>query len=148
MLRMISFPDVKLNEQSQVQVKAWRILVKDLCVHAFLGIHSHEHQQSQPVRINIICDLLMPVPTDAPTSEHVFCYDQLVQSVTNIAISQHIYLVETLAERIADYCLADDRVQNVTVRVEKTKIYSNAESAGVEIVRTRSRSLDIPRPAA
>jgi 7,8-dihydroneopterin aldolase/epimerase/oxygenase len=148
MLRMISFPEGKHNEQVQTQVKAWRILVKDLCVNAFLGIHSHEHQHAQPIRINIICDLLMPVPLDAPTSEHVFCYDQLVKSVTEIATSHPIYLVETLAERIADYCLADQRVQNVIIKVEKTKIYSNAESAGVEIVRTRSRFAETPRPAA
>ncbi len=49
----------------------------------------------------------------------------------------HIRLIETLAERIATACFADSRVKTARVRVEKLHALSNAESAGVEIERTR-----------
>ncbi len=47
----------------------------------------------------------------------------------------HINLVETLAERIAEHCLADKRIVSVLVRVEKLE--RGPASVGVEIVRPR-----------
>ena len=43
-----------------------------------------------------------------------------------------------LAERIAEACLLDRRVQLARVRVEKLDIFADATSAGVEIERRRS----------
>ena len=43
--------------------------------------------------------------------------------------------VETLAERIAEQCLADPRVQLARVRVEKLDVFPDAASVGVEIER-------------
>jgi dihydroneopterin aldolase len=116
-------------------MKTWRIMIKDLHLDAFLGIREQEKQRRQPVLINIECDLQMPVPEDKPTTEHIYCYNRLVESITKLISERHIYLVETLAEEIANFCLSDVRVQKVMVRVEKTRIYSNAASAGVEIIR-------------
>jgi dihydroneopterin aldolase len=44
-------------------------------------------------------------------------------------------LVETLAERLAAFCLKDSRVVAVRVRVEKLDVFADAASVGVEIVR-------------
>jgi dihydroneopterin aldolase len=49
----------------------------------------------------------------------------------------HVHLGETLAERIASACLADERVTGVRVRIEKPDIIPNARSVGVEIERLR-----------
>ena len=46
-------------------------------------------------------------------------------------------LVETLAERIAEQCLADLRVQIARIRVEKLDVFADVGSVGVEIVRQR-----------
>ena len=46
--------------------------------------------------------------------------------------------METLAERIAEACLTDTRVQAARVRVEKPEVIPNAASVGVEIERDRS----------
>ena len=46
-------------------------------------------------------------------------YDDLVGAVKAIVAAGHINLVETLAERIAERCLADKRIVSVLVRVEK-----------------------------
>ena len=44
-------------------------------------------------------------------------------------------LVETLADRIAEMCLEDQRVRTARVRIEKLDVFADAESAGVEIER-------------
>ena len=58
----------------------------------------------------------------------------------SIVDAGHVRLVETLAERIAEACLADRRVHLARVRVEKLDIFADATSAGVEIER-RQRDL-------
>lgn len=138
MLRMIPFPKASPANQPNLSLKSWRIMIKDLCLDAFIGIHEQEKHRAQPICVNVECDLLMPVPEDKPTSDHIYCYDQLVQSITKLATQGHIYLVETLAEQVATHCLADPRVQKVMVRIEKTRIYTNATSGGVEITRVRN----------
>jgi 7,8-dihydroneopterin aldolase/epimerase/oxygenase len=43
-----------------------------------------------------------------------------------------------LAERVASLCLADPRVVNVRIRVEKPDVIVDAGGVGVEIERRRS----------
>ena len=59
-------------------------------------------------------------------------------AVRGIVAAGHVRLVETLAERIAEACLADRRVHLARVRVEKLDIFADATSAGVEIERRQS----------
>ena len=57
-------------------------------------------------------------------------YEKLADAVRGIVASGHVRLVETLAERIAEACLADRRVHLARVRVEKLDIFPDAASAG------------------
>ena len=54
--------------------------------------------------------------------------------------SGHVNLIETLAERIADHCLADRRVAGVRVRIEKPEAVPSCRSVGIEIERHRPAS--------
>jgi dihydroneopterin aldolase len=71
-------------------------------------------------------------------------YDDLVGAVRGVVAAGHINLVETMAERIAERCLADKRIVSVLVRVEKLE--RGPASVGVEIVRPRTAvpASDIP----
>ena len=64
-------------------------------------------------------------------------YEKVADKVRSIVDAGHVRLAETLAERIAEACLIDARVQFVEVRVEKLDIFPDAVSAGVEIERGR-----------
>ena len=71
-------------------------------------------------------------------------YDDLVGAVRAVVAAGHINLVETVAERIAERCLADKRIVSVLVRVEKLE--RGPASVGVEIVRPRMPvpAVDLP----
>jgi dihydroneopterin aldolase len=64
-------------------------------------------------------------------------YGAVADSVRAIVAGGHVRLVETLAERIAEACLADHRVITARIRVEKLDILPDAESVGVEVERRR-----------
>jgi dihydroneopterin aldolase len=111
------------------------VFIRDLIMECSIGIHSHEKDAHQRVRINL--DLAVD-ERDQPVHDdinNVLCYEELADGVSDIIERGHVNLVETLAENIADMCLKDRRVLSARVRVEKLDILENAESVGVEIER-------------
>jgi len=109
--------------------------VRDLELPAKIGVHSHEKIDSQVIRINVE---MRTREDQAPLNDdlrNVVCYEDVVNGITDIIARGHINLVETLAEKIAEFCLSDRRVHNVKVRVEKPHIIAEAASVGVEIER-------------
>lgn len=118
-------------------VTTYRILLRDLVVRASIGVHEHEHRRPQPVRINVELTVRHPGPGFRDEIAAVLSYEGLVDGIRRVAQVGHIKLIETLADRIADLCLADDRVFGAEVRVEKLEVFPDAASVGVVISRAR-----------
>lgn len=115
----------------------YRMFVRDLVVSCRIGVHPHEREAAQRVRINV--DLTVE-DSGADTGDDisaVVSYEDVIFGVHKITAGGHINLVETLAESIAGLCLADPRVKAVRVRVEKLDVFPEADSVGVEIERSR-----------
>jgi dihydroneopterin aldolase len=116
-----------------------RVFVRDLVLPALIGVHRHEQDGRQRVRINLDLEVPEdPVPLADRLAE-VVNYEDIVTGIRKIVAAGHINLVETLAERIAARCLADRRVERVLVRVEKLDVFADAGSVGVEIERTNPK---------
>lgn len=116
------------------------VFVRDLDLEAVIGVHRHEKRRPQRVRINI--DLTVhesPRPLRDRLA-NVVDYERIVEGVHAIIAEGHVRLVETLADRIAAFALADPRVRAARVRIEKLEAIQGARSVGVEIERTRSES--------
>jgi 7,8-dihydroneopterin aldolase/epimerase/oxygenase len=118
------------------------VFVRDMVLVASIGIYPHEHQDRQRVRINV--DLAVDDDTvraglmvGADELNRVVNYEKIVASVRTIVGSGHTRLVETMAERIAEACLADAMVRIARIRVEKLDVFADAVSAGVEVERRR-----------
>lgn len=113
-----------------------RTFLRDLVLPCSIGIHRHEKDAPQRVRIN----LDLAVRDDSLLQDdvaNVVDYATVADSVRAIVADGHVNLVETLAERIAAHCLRDPRVVSAQVQVEKLDVFTDAASAGVEIVRQR-----------
>jgi dihydroneopterin aldolase len=108
-----------------------RVFLRDMVLHARVGIYPHERVETQRIRINV--DLDAAVPPGPDRMSRVLDYDKVAQTVREIATAGHINLVETLAERIAAACLRDPRVRTARVRVEKLDVFEDTFAAGVEI---------------
>ena len=115
------------------------VFLRDMILAASIGVHAFEHQAPQRIRINI--DLAVDEDGDAAAGRddlsQVVDYEKIAGDVRAIVASRHVRLVETLAERLAASCLADPRVQQARVRVEKLDIFADTASVGVEIERIR-----------
>ena len=112
------------------------VFIRNLELPAQIGVWRHEHGKQQPVRINV--DLAVEDLIDLGDDlAKVVDYGVIEDKIRGIIGEGHIRLIETLAERIAAACFDDQRVKIARVRVEKLHALPNAESAGVEIERTR-----------
>ena len=112
-----------------------RIFVRDLVVPCLIGVHRHEKDGRQRVRINLDLDVAEDEAAHGDRLANVVCYEEIVSAIRRITDAGHINLVETLAERIAEYCLRDPRVRMARVRIEKLDVFADAGSVGVEIER-------------
>ena len=113
------------------------VFIRDMVLPASIGIYPHEQRAAQRIRINV--DLGVPEEDGAGIGRdelnRVVSYERVAQSVRRIVGGGHVMLVETLAEQIAEACLADRRVQLARIRIEKLDVFADAASAGVEIER-------------
>ena len=62
-------------------------------------------------------------------------YDDVVAGVKQLVGSDHINLVESLADKIVEFCLKDQRVERVKIMVEKLDVFGDDAIVGVEIER-------------
>ena len=114
--------------------------MRDLVLNCLIGVHRHEQDGKQRVRVNL--DLTVEDQVDGVGDKlaNVVSYEDIVLNLRALADAGHISLVETLAERIADLCLVDPRVQLARVRVEKLDVFADAASVGVEIERKNPKA--------
>jgi dihydroneopterin aldolase len=113
------------------------VFVRDLEIIALLGVHEHEKRKAQRIIVNIDLSVREDLANLADDIKNVVSYEIVVHRVETIVAQGHVHLVETLAERIAEACLSDERISAARVRIEKPDIIPNARSVGVEIERIR-----------
>jgi len=112
-----------------------RVFMHDLVQDVEIGVYTNEKGVTQRVRFSVDVDLM---PTTAALNDDIgraFDYDTIVKGIKDIIARGHINLVETLAERIAQHCLAHPRAAQVTVMIEK--LDKEPGAVGVEIVRSK-----------
>jgi dihydroneopterin aldolase len=112
-----------------------KVFVTGLKVQAEIGVYRHEIGRVQP----LIIDVELDVPTaGAGRLSETLNYETILSAAQDIAAGGHIELVETFAERLAQACLADPRVTQARVRVEKPlALAPDAVAAGVELTVVR-----------
>ena len=113
------------------------IFITDLVIDMSIGVYDHEKTITQPVRFNIEVTARDNVGPLDDNYENVLCYEAIANAIKSLAAQEHINLVETLAEKVADICLKADQAIQAIVKVEKLAAIKEAASVGVQITRTK-----------
>ena len=113
------------------------LFLRDLTVYAIVGVNPEERVNRQPVVLNVelACDLATSCRTDRleDTVNYKILQDRILKEVE----SSSYFLIERLAQRVAELCLEDPRVRETTVMVDKPEALRSTRSAAVRIVRKR-----------
>jgi 2-amino-4-hydroxy-6-hydroxymethyldihydropteridine diphosphokinase len=119
------------------EAEGWldRIHIRDLVLRCIIGINPDEREQRQDVIINITmyADLRQAGLSD--NIDDTVNYKTVKQRVVHLVETSSCLLVERLAQEIADICLADPRVQQVDVTLDKPGALRYARSVGLQITR-------------
>lgn len=114
-----------------------KIVIKDLLLRCIIGINEWERKEEQDVVINIViwCDLKEATKTD--DINRTINYKNVSKEIIRLVGKSKFFLIETLAERIAQVCLEHNNVKRVSVTVEKPGALRFARTVGVEINRRK-----------
>lgn len=122
--------------QRPLEASTMRVFINDLVLYCLIGVHRHEKDGSQRIRINIELTVLENISPIEDKLSNVLCYENLIGKVRNLVAAGHVNLVETLAQRLADLCLSEATVCRAKIRIEKLDVFADAGSVGIEIIRT------------
>ena len=114
------------------------IFLNDFLIQANIGVYKHEKGITQPLRINIIAKVKNPRKINDNNLNSVVCYNQISKKIKKIIKSGHTILLEKLAEKIFEECFKNKRIETMKIRLEKLDAIQDAESAGIEVERSRS----------
>ncbi len=114
-----------------------QILISDLSARCIIGVNEEERREKQDVLINISLQGDLTAACKSDRFEDAIDYRSIKKRVLNMVEKSQHYLVEALAESVAQVCLSDPKVLEVTIRVEKPSALRFARTVGVEISRPR-----------
>jgi dihydroneopterin aldolase len=104
------------------------------------GVFDHERRDGQVFTVDVVLGVDTRAAASSDDLKDTIDYGSLVTDVTRAVETDPVDLIETLAERIANVCLADSRVQWADVTVHKPNAPIEATFSDVALTIHRSRS--------
>jgi dihydroneopterin aldolase len=95
------------------------IAVRGLTAHAHHGVYALERERGQTFRVDAVLELDTAPAAAGDDLGRTVNYAELAQSLHAVLTGEPVDLLETLAQRLADVCLADPRVDAVEITVHK-----------------------------
>lgn len=113
------------------------ILIEGLMIPASIGVYEWEQQIKQILILDIT--LAYDIDQAAHTDDVAFCinYAEVVQSVTQFIAAYTFFLIERVAEDVAQLILNKYDIKEVIVKVSKPNAIPNATNVAVRIKRTK-----------
>src|SRR3954451_20979541 len=90
-----------------------RVFVHDLVLDAEIGVYSNEKGVTQRARFSVDIEVM---PSDQAVEDQigrVLDYDMIIATIKDVLAEGHTNLVETLADEVAERCLAHPRAASV-----------------------------------
>ncbi|MFL2899995.1 MAG: dihydroneopterin aldolase [Candidatus Pelagibacterales bacterium] len=113
------------------------IFLNDMLLNAEIGIYKKEKNISQPLRVSMIAKVKNPKKINDKNINSVVCYNQISKKIKKIVKSGHTMLLEKMAEKIFEECFKNKRIETMRIRLEKLDAIKEADSAGIEVERSR-----------
>ena len=127
---------IKLKLKNRFKYKR-KVIIKNLVLNIFIGIHNFEKKKKQRVRFNIE---VITDPNVKPNNKDLLTilnYEEIVNKIKLLVKKQHHVLIEDLAENIFEIIFQNRLVKKTNVKIEKLDIIKNSDSVGVEFSKSR-----------
>jgi dihydroneopterin aldolase len=127
---------IKLKLKNRFKYKR-KVIIKNLVLNIFIGIHNFEKKKKQRVRFNIEVITDPNVKPNNKDLSSILNYEEIVNKIKLLVKKQHHELIEDLAENIFGIIFQNRLVKKTNVKIEKLDVIKNSESVGVEFSKGR-----------
>ena len=127
---------IKLKLKNRFKYKR-KVIIKNLVLNIFIGIHNFEKKKKQRVRFNIKVITEPDVKPDNKDLSTILNYEEIVNKIKLLVKKQHHELIEDLAENIFKIIFHNKLVKKTNIKIEKLDILKNSESVGIEFSKLR-----------
>jgi dihydroneopterin aldolase len=127
---------IKLKLRERFKYKR-KVIIKNLILNMFIGIHNFEKKKKQRVRFNIE---VVTNPNIKPNNNDlttILNYEDLINKIKLLVKKQHHELIEDLAENIFEIIFQNRLVKKSNIKIEKLDIIKNSESVGIEFSKSK-----------
>ncbi len=127
---------IKLKKKEKFKYRR-KVIIKDLTLSIFVGIHSFERKKKQRVKFNIE---ILTDPYVSPNSKDlnsILDYEEVVMQIERLTNLKHHELLEDLAENIFNIIFKNKLVKKINLKLEKIDIIKKTNSVGIEISKTK-----------
>lgn len=116
-----------------------RIQISGIKVDCILGINEWERLSKQSIEIDATLHANLSGACRSDNIEDTVNYRTISHRIVAELKESSFGLVEALAQRVAEICLEDDRVQKADVSVRKPGAVRVADFVGVDITRSKNK---------
>ena len=130
-MKVIKFKK-KINYKSKRKV-----IIKNLIISMFIGIHDFEKRKKQRVKFNITITTDSKIEPNKKELSTILDYEKVIKNLTLLVEKKHYDLLEELSESIFKMIFNNKLVKKVNLKLEKLDIIKNAESVGIEVSKIK-----------
>ena len=127
---------IRFKAKEQFKYKR-KVVIKNLILNIFIGIHDFEKKKKQKVRFNIEVETNPNTKPSNKDFSSIVDYETIVNKIKELVKKQHHELLEELAENIFKIIFQNKLVKKANVKLEKLHIIRESESVGVDITKNR-----------
>ncbi len=131
-MKIIKFKK-KINYRSKRKV-----IIKNLIINMFIGIHAFEKRKKQRVKFNIEITTDSKIEPNRKELSSILDYEKIIKNLTLLVGKKHYDLLEELSESIFEMIFNNKLVKKVNLKLEKLDVIKNVESVGIEVSKLKN----------
>ena len=127
---------IKFKKKEKFKYKR-KVIINDLILNIFVGIHNFEKKKRQRVKFNIE---ILTNPYVFPNNKDlksIINYEEIVYKIEKLTNLKHHELLEDLSENIFNMLFQNKLVKKVNLKIEKIDIIKKTKSVGIEVSKLR-----------
>ena len=127
---------IKFKRKDKFKYKR-KVIIKDLILNIFVGIHNFEKKKKQRVKFNIE---ILTNPYVFPNNKDlksIINYEEIVSKIEKLTHLKHHELLEDLSENIFNMIFQNKLVRKVNIKIEKMDILKKTKSVGIEVSKSK-----------
>ena len=115
-----------------------KVIIKNLILNIFVGLHNFEKKKKQRVRFNLVINTDENIQPENKNPKSIVDYEKVIKQIVFITNKKHHELLEDLAEDIFLAVFENRIVTKIKIKIEKLDIIKKTESVGIEITKKRN----------